>query len=99
MALEAAGALEAAEAHIRESCPHIGFACATADLYRLRMLRLQSAGDAAGADDAFRRAGEFIRFYASLATSGGEGAALSVERDTFLAQLDRERRGTSVASR
>lgn len=89
-ALEATDDLEAAEQHIRTHCPHIGFACATADLYRLRMQRLQAAGDAAGADDAHRRSSEFIHHYASLATSGGEGAALSMERDAFLAELDRE---------
>lgn len=92
-ALEAAGELDAAETLLRESIPHLHFAYATADLYRLRMLRLQAAGDAAGAGDAFRRSGDFIRFYAGLATSGGEAAALSDERDAFLARLDAEYRG------
>ena len=87
LALEAGNKLEAAEEHIRNSCPHLGFAYATADMYRLRMLRLKQAGDTQGALEAFKKADSFIQFYSSLATSGGEGAALSAERDRFRAQL------------
>jgi hypothetical protein len=87
LALEAQGRLEAAEAHIRASCPTIGFACATADMYLRRMGRLKAGGDAPGALDAFLRSSDFIWRYASMATSGGEGAALSIERDEFRAQL------------
>lgn len=87
LAMEAQGRLDEAERHIRESCPFIGFAHATADLYRLRMLRLKDDGDAAGARQAFLKASDFIGRYASMATSGGEGAALSLERDAFRARL------------
>lgn len=85
--LEAQSQLEAAESVIREGCQHIGFAASTAEMYRGRMNRLKAAGDRAGALEAFKRSGEFMRFYASMATSGGEGAALSRERDEFRAQL------------
>jgi len=85
--LEAQDRLAAAEQLIRDACPHIGFAASTAEMYRLRMRRLQQAGDAEGALAAFRKADEFIASYAGMATSGGEGAALSLERDEFRAQL------------
>lgn len=85
--LEEAGKLEEAEETIRNGVPHLSFAYVIADLYRLRMSRLMDAGDDAGALEAFRKARSFIHFYASLATSGGEGAALSAERDVFLKQL------------
>lgn len=87
LALEAEGKLEAAEQHIRASCAHIGFAQATAEMYRLRMLRLKSLGDDTGARHAFGKASNYIGMYASMATSGGEGSALSEERDRFRAQL------------
>ena len=86
-ALEAQNQLEAAEKAIHDGCQHMGFAASTAEMYRQRMLRLKAAGDRAGALDAFQRASRFISFYASMATSGGEGAALSLERDRFRAQL------------
>jgi hypothetical protein len=86
-ALEKEGRLEAAEDVIRDGIPHLHFAYATADFYQERMLRLMEAGDEAGALEAFRKSRGFIYFYASLATSGGEGAALSVERDAFLRGL------------
>lgn len=85
--LEAEDKLKEAEAVIRDGVPHLYFAHATADLYRLRMLRLKEAGDAAGAREAFDQSENFIYFMASLATSGGEGAALSYERDKFMTQL------------
>jgi hypothetical protein len=99
LALEGQNKLEAAEEHIRESCPHIGFACSTAEMYRLRMLRLKNAGDEKGALEAFKKASNFISFYASMATSGGEGAALSAERDVFRAQLVAEYGSNPEAAR
>jgi hypothetical protein len=87
LALESQNQLEAAERTIREGCPYLGYAHATADLYRLRMLRLKEAGDQAGALAAFKKSSDFIFHYASMATSGGEGAALSYERDQFRAKL------------
>lgn len=85
--LEAEDKLDAAEAMIRDGVPNLYFAHATANLYRLRMLRKKVGGDAASALEAFNKSENFIWFMASLATSGGEGAALSYERDKFMTQL------------
>lgn len=85
--LERAGQIEEAEQLIRESVPHIAFAAVTAELHADRMRRLRAAGDHEGAARALADAQRWITFYASLATSGGEGVALSAERDRFLAAL------------
>jgi hypothetical protein len=85
--LEAENKLEDAEKAIADGVQHLAFAIVTAQMYRERMHRLIAAGDAAGAREAFTKSTEFAVFYASLATSGGEGAALSAERDRFLKQL------------
>lgn len=87
VALELENRLEEAEKAIHSGCQDIGFAQATAELYFQRMLRLQKSGDETGALEAFKKSSSFIRFYASLATSGGEGMALSAERDEFRRRL------------
>lgn len=87
VALEAADRLEDAEQSILKGVDHIGAASSVAHLYKLRMLRLKEAGDKAGAKEAFRKADHWMVTYASWATSGGEGTALSRERDQFLAEL------------
>ncbi|HEX5817317.1 MAG TPA: hypothetical protein VFY20_00465 [Gemmatimonadales bacterium] len=92
-ALEALGRLEEAEAAITDAVPHIGAPASVATLHAERMRRLQAAGDVEGAREARRRAEQWITYYASLATSGGEGLALSRERDAFLAALGREPAG------
>lgn len=84
---EAEDKLEAAEAMIKNAVPNLYFAEVTADLYRLRMLRLMQKGDKAAAREAFRQSKNFIFFFASMATSGGEGAVLSADRDRFMKQL------------
>jgi hypothetical protein len=89
-ALEADGQLEAAQKMIEDNVPHLGCAASVAEMYRRQMNRLKEAGDEAGALAAFRKADDFIWSYASAATSGGEGAALSYDRDRFRAQLVRE---------
>jgi hypothetical protein len=81
--LEAEGRLAEAEAVINDCVPHIGATASVAQLYALRMSRLLAAGDRIGALEAFRAAVRWISYYASQATSGGEGAALSRERDRF----------------
>ncbi|MFO1077303.1 MAG: hypothetical protein U1E73_06205 [Planctomycetota bacterium] len=88
--LEAAGEVAAAETLIRDSVQHIGCAASIAELHRLGMHRMLAAGDRAAAAAAFRRASDAIGSYASMATSGGEGAALSLERDRFRDQLRAE---------
>ncbi len=90
LALEAADQLEAAEELFRARIPYIGYAASIAEMYRNRMHRLQQAGDAEGARAAFFKADQWMSQYAGMATSGGEGAALSLERDDFRAQLVQE---------
>lgn len=87
LALEAQNKLKEAEETIQAGCPYQGYAYSTAEMYRLRMVRLKNAGDDVGALEACRRSSNWIFFYASMATSGGEGAALSMERDQFRAEL------------
>jgi hypothetical protein len=86
-ALERAGELKRMEELVRDAVPHASFAVVLAELYRERMERLRTAGDPAGAKAARAQAADWIGFYASMATSGGEGAAFSQERDEFLAAL------------
>lgn len=98
VALESENKLQEAEQLLKDSIPHIGFAASTAELYRQRMLRLKDAGDHAGAKRAFQEAHDWIGNYAGLATSGGEGAALSLERDQFRARLATEFGGNPEAA-
>lgn len=93
LAFERANRTDDAELVIRNAVPHLSFASQTAELYAVRMRRLQAAGEHDAASIAFNAAKRWITFYASLATSGGEGAALSVERDQFLTALRAEHHG------
>ncbi|MFN0182423.1 MAG: hypothetical protein ACKVQR_01265 [Aquabacterium sp.] len=86
-ALEAQGRLDEAEQAMRDGCDQIGVLMSIAVMYRERMVRLAAAGDVAGATDARARAVSWAQAYAGCATSGGEGAALSRERDTFVGGL------------
>ena len=88
--LERRDRLKEAELLLRDSIPHLFFARHIAELYRLRMHRLRAEGDEQGARAAYREADEWIGFYAGLATSGGEGAALSRECDGFREALRAE---------
>lgn len=85
--LEADDRLPEAEALLRTSINHLGFAIQTARLYAERFERLQNAGDLTGARDAHAQAIDWAYNYASYATSGGEGAALSYQRDKFIKEL------------
>jgi hypothetical protein len=86
-ALEREDRLIEAEDLIRNPVPHQGFAISIAEMYRRRMLRLSANGASAGAAEARQKASDWAYFYASQATSGGEGLALSAERDEFLQGL------------
>lgn len=86
-ALEQAGHLEEAELAIHGALQHLGALIQIAELYRLRLLRLRDAGDLEGARLAREKAVVWAQTYAASATSGGEGAALSAERDAFIASL------------
>lgn len=85
--LELANRLKEAEQAIHKGESSIGSVIQTAELYRLRMERLKQEGDLKGAREARAKAVEWAISYASCATSGGEGVALSMERDQFIASL------------
>lgn len=61
-----------------------------ADLHLERMRLAQAAGQLQVVREAWQSASACAHAYASSATSGGEGAARSVERDRLLAQLGPE---------
>ncbi len=82
--------LESLEAEMRRAIDHIGVAASIAEMYAQRMRAFQRAGNEARAIAAFKLAVDWMGSYASSATSGGEGAALSYERDQFHAALVRE---------
>ena len=82
--------LEAMEEEMRQAFPHIGVAGSIAEMYAQRMRAFQHAGNEPRAIAAFKLAVGWMETYASWATSGGEGAALSLERDDFCAALTRE---------
>lgn len=87
---EEQGRMEEAEQIILASVPHQGCAVSIAEMHRRRMGRMLEAGDRPAAIAAFRSARNWICHYAASATSGGEGTALSRERDQFLQQLQSE---------
>ena len=82
--------LEAIEEEMRRSIDHIGVAASIAEMYAQRMRAFQRAGNEPRAIAAFKLAVDWMGTYAGWATSGGEGAALSYERDQFRAALARE---------
>ena len=90
LALEAEGKDAEAEQTIRKAVDHIGAASSIAEMYAQRMRRFQREGDEPRAAAAFKQAVAWMATYAGWATSGGEGAALSMERDDFHAALVRE---------
>jgi hypothetical protein len=79
--LERADKLEEAEQTILKALDHIGVYSSLAHLYELRIGRLNNEGRDNEASAARDRAVHWLDVYASSATSGGEGAALSYERD------------------
>ncbi len=87
--LELEDRLEEAEALLRKEIPNLFCAIQIAHMYRDRWIRLQES-DGEKAAEARRRAAEWANIYASSATSGGEGVALSRERKEFLASLGPE---------
>lgn len=87
LALEAAGKMQQAEKLIMDTVKDIGAPASAAELWKRHMQRLLKSGDADGARAAFLKAKDLIYFYASCATSGGEGMALSRERDEFMREL------------
>ena len=82
--------LEAVEKEMLAAIDHIGVAGSIAEIYAERMRAFQRAGNKPRAVAAFKLAMQWMYSYASSATSGGEGAALSYECDQFRAALARE---------
>lgn len=82
--------LKEVEDEMRQAFQHIGVAASIAEMYADRMRAFQRAGNEARAIAAFKLAVDWMGTYAGWATSGGEGAALSYERDQFRAELARE---------
>ena len=85
---ERADRLEEAEQAILKAVDHIGAYSSVAYLYEERYARLLREGapnaDARAAKD---KAIHWLYAYAGSATSGGEGAALSLERDQRISAL------------
>ena len=82
--------LTAVEEAMRKKIDHIGVAASIAEMYAKRMRAFQRAGNEPRAIAAFKLAVDWMATYAGWATSGGEGEALSYERDQFRAALARE---------
>ena len=79
--------LKDVEEEMRMAFPHIGAAASIAEIYAKRMCAFQRAGNEPRAVAAFKLAVDWMWTYASWATSGGEGAALSYDRERFHAAL------------
>ena len=88
--LERADRLDEAEQTIEKALDHIGVYSSLAHLYELRCARLTREGRDDAAEAARKRAIHWLYTYAGSATSGGEGAALSRERDQRIAALGGE---------
>jgi hypothetical protein len=88
-ALEQEDRLEEAESVVKGAMLPQGWPwpAQLAELYRLRMERMLDAGDSERARAAAKEAVDYMWLYASGATSGGEGAALSYERDQFRKEI------------
>jgi nucleoside-diphosphate-sugar epimerase len=85
--LERADRLEEAEQTVLKAVNHLGAFSSVARLYEERFARLSAAGQKEAAAAAKERAIDWLDVYASMATSGGEGTALSNERDRRIVAL------------
>lgn len=81
---------EDVENSMRAEIQHIGVAASIAEMYAQRMRAFQQEGNEPRAVAAFKLADDWMSTYAGWATSGGEGAALSRERDEFHDALVKE---------
>ena len=87
---ERADRLEEAEETILKAVDHLGAYSSIASLFEARQSRMQRAGRTDEAMAAADRATRWLYLYAGGATSGGEGAALSRERDQRISAIRRE---------
>lgn len=81
--------LDEIEPVIRAADDSLWMCCIMAGLFKDRMLRMQSATRKKDAEKAFVESYGWMCSFASGATSGGEGAANSYERDQHLGELER----------
>ncbi len=88
--LERADRVDEAEQVIQRALDHLGVYSSLAWLHEQRMARLSAEGRDEDARIAKARAIQWLNAYAGSATSGGEGAALSLERDKRIAALGGE---------
>lgn len=89
-ALEEKGKVEEAVELVGRECDVQGAIISQAELWARAMRRCLEGGDRVGARNAWAKARDYAYAYAASATSGGEGAALSMQRDSFLEQLGPE---------
>lgn len=82
--------LDDAEQAILKAVDHIGAYSSVAHMYEERSARLARAGRTEDAEAARAQAIRWLHAYAGSATSGGEGAALSRERDQRIEALGGE---------
>jgi hypothetical protein len=92
-ALQAQGNLEEALDLIQRECNQAGRLLAQAELLVRQMRQALAAGRLSEAMRAQERAVDCACSYAATATSGGEGAARSLERDQFLRENGLQRPG------
>ena len=92
--LERADRIADAEETIQKALDHLGVYSSLAYLHELRYARLLREGKQGAAAEARERAIHWLYAYAGSATSGGEGAALSLERDQRIAALGGESHAT-----
>lgn len=82
--------LTAEEQRFKDSIPNAYYALAIAETYRTRWANLSAEGNLEEAEIARQKASDWAYSFAGMATSGGEGAAFSYERDQFLKTLGLE---------
>jgi hypothetical protein len=88
--LEQQDRLEEAERLIEKRINNLYSAICIAEMYRDRWLRLKRQGRQEDAEAARQKSADWAWNLAAGATSGGEGVALSRQRDEFLRTLDLE---------
>jgi hypothetical protein len=85
--LDRADQMAEVERIMKDSIPYAQYALEIATVYRGRWRRFKAAGEVVRAEEARKEASSWAYTFAGFATSGGEGAAFSYERDQFLKTL------------
>jgi hypothetical protein len=82
--------LTAEEQRFKDEIPNAYYALAIAEMYRSRWANYSAEGKVEEAEAARQNVADWAYAFAGMATSGGEGAAFSYERDQFLRSLGLE---------